>query len=100
MMQKRSFPHLLHAALLLIAIAPAHADPGAAEPHSEASQLGSEPPHNMCYGGLENRKRIVPENQLGNPFRETTHLDCEIDGGQPTVMPDLPAPSAVRTVLA
>lgn len=100
MMQKSSFRHLFMAALLVLAVAPAHADPASAEPAPAASQLGAEPPHNMCYGGLENRKRIVPENQLGNPFRETTHLDCEIDGGQPTVMPDLPAPSAVRTVLA
>jgi hypothetical protein len=100
MMQKRSFRHLFTTALLLLAVAPAHADPAPAVPAAEDRQLGSEPPHNMCYGGLENRKRIVPENQLGNPFRETTHLDCEIDGGQPTVMPDLPTPAAVKTVLA
>jgi len=100
MLQKRSLRRLFNAALLMLAVAPAHADPAARLPATDASDLGSEPPHNMCYGGLENRKRIVPESQLGNPFRETTHLDCEIDGGQPTVMPDLPAPSAVRTVLA
>jgi hypothetical protein len=65
----------------------------------DAPSLGAEPPHNLCLGGLDDRKLILPENQIRNPFRETTHLGCEVEGGKPTVMPDLPPPQPVRTVL-
>jgi hypothetical protein len=63
----------------------------AADPAAEV-----EPPHNLCFGGLEHRKRIVPEAQLRDPLRETTHLGCQVDGGEPAVMPDLPRPSRIR----
>jgi hypothetical protein len=65
----------------------------------DTPSLGAEPPHNLCLGGLDDRKLILPENQIRNPFRETTHLGCEVEGGKPTVMPDLPAPQPIRTVL-
>lgn len=55
---------------------------------------------NFCLGGFEDRKQIVNESTLENPFRQTTLLSCQIDGGTPVVMPDLPRPVAKRTVLA
>lgn len=51
-------------------------------------------PENYCLGGIEDRKIIVDESQLSNPFRETTRLGCEVDGGDPQTMPDLPTPTA------
>jgi hypothetical protein len=63
--------------------------------------LADAPAHmNFCLGGFEDRKQIVNESTLENPFRQTTLLSCQIDGGTPVVMPDLPRPVAKRTVLA
>jgi hypothetical protein len=54
----------------------------------------------LCLGGIEDGKLIVDESQLENPFRQTTRLGCQVDGGDPRTMPDLPAPSpqALRLV--
>jgi hypothetical protein len=60
--------------------------------HSEQS--------NLCNGGLENGKRIVAEPYLRNPMHETTRLGCEVDGGNPIQVPDLPAPDDRATRLA
>jgi len=56
-------------------------------------------PENLCTGGLEDGKFIVEEPYLENQFRETTRLGCEVDGGSPVRMPDLPAPDAAATRL-
>lgn len=66
-------------------------------PRSEARAARSE---NYCLGGIEDRKIIVHESQVTNPFRQTTLLGCQVDGGDPQVMPDLPAPSAVEEVMS
>lgn len=50
-------------------------------------------PENFCMGGIEDGKIIVDEQRLTDPFRETTRLGCQVDGGSPRTMPDLPAPS-------
>ncbi|MDZ7669407.1 MAG: hypothetical protein U5Q16_08285 [Gammaproteobacteria bacterium] len=50
-------------------------------------------PENFCVGGIEDGKFIVDEQRLSDPFRETTRLGCQVDGGTPRTMPDLPAPS-------
>ena len=56
-----------------------------------------QPSDNLCFGGLEDGKIIVSEPYLKNPYRETTRLGCEVDGGAPVTMPDLPAPDAAKT---
>jgi hypothetical protein len=93
----RSLRWLAAAVLFAAPVAISAQEPGA--PRAADRDLGAEPPHNMCFGGLEDRKRIVHEDQVRNPFRETTRLGCEVDGGRPAVMPDLPSPTRVRTVL-
>ena len=60
---------------------------------------GARSSDNLCFGGLEDGKIIVSEPYLRNPYRETTRLGCEVDGGVPVTMPDLPAPDAARTRL-
>lgn len=70
----------------------------AAEPAGDEARL--EPTDNLCFGGLEDGKIIVSEPYLENPYRQTTHLGCEVDGGSPATMPDLPAPDAAKTRLA
>lgn len=59
-----------------------------------------QPADNLCFGGLEDGKIIVSEPYLKNPYRETTRLGCEVDGGDPVTMPDLPAPDAAKTRMA
>lgn len=98
-------PALLLAAVLLTAGA------GAIEPSQEPLLLAAEAadpteaqvdpvrPENLCTGGLEDGKIIVDESYLKNQFRETTRLGCEVDGGNPVRMPDLPAPNAAATRL-
>ncbi len=66
----------------------------------ESGALTIQPPDNLCFGGLEDGKIIVSEPYLENPYRETTRLGCEVDGGAPVTMPDLPAPDAAKTRLA
>ncbi len=60
----------------------------------------TEPSDNLCFGGLEDGKIIVSEQFVENPYRQTTRLGCEVDGGAPVTMPDLPAPDAAKTRLA
>jgi hypothetical protein len=82
---------------LLLAAATGWADVPGSPVTDDTSQAD---PNNYCIGGLENRKVIVEEDFLSNPFKETTHLGCEVDGGKPAEMPDLPQPAARRFVLA
>jgi len=88
--------------VLLATLAPfgtALADDGAMHP-GEAGDARREPSDNLCFGGLENGKIIVTEPYLENPYRQTTRLGCEVDGGSPATMPDLPAPDAAKHRLA
>ena len=66
----------------------------------DPEEARAEPADNLCVGGLEDGKLIVGEQYLKNPYRETTRLGCEVDGGAPVTMPDLPAPDAAKTRLA
>ena len=81
--------------LIVTAIVPvsAWATPDAADARIEHSD-------NLCSGGLEDGKIIVAERFLENPYKQTTRLGCEVDGGAPVTMPDLPAPDAAKTRLA
>ena len=72
-------------------------DPGNQDGNGAAS---IQPSDNLCFGGLEDGKIIVSEPYLQNPYRETTRLGCEVDGGAPVTMPDLPAPDAAKTRMA
>lgn len=52
-----------------------------------------EHPENYCLGGMEDREPIVAEGLVRDPFREATRPACEVDGGDPRTMPDLPTPA-------
>ncbi len=41
----------------------------------------------LCYGGLEDGKRVVPEADLRDPFNQTSARACRIDGGLPERSP-------------
>ena len=72
-----------------------------AHAHTSAEEaVNIQPSDNLCFGGLEDGKIIVSEPYLKNPYKETTRLGCEVDGGAPVTMPDLPAPDAAKTRLA
>lgn len=68
-------------------------------PLNAEPEVRIEAPENYCFGGIDDGKIIVDESQLDSPFRQTTRLGCEVDGGDPHTMPDLPRPSAERTRL-
>lgn len=70
-----------------------------AEPPATDAEVRVEPPENYCIGGIEDRKIIVDEAHVSNPFKQTTRLGCEVDGGDPRTMPDLPTPSAELQLL-
>jgi hypothetical protein len=86
-------------ALLLGTSMTAWASAATAPESADAEEARIEPSDNLCFGGLEDGKIIVGEQYLKNPYRETTRLGCEVDGGAPVTMPDLPAPDAARTRL-
>ncbi len=44
---------------------------------------------NICFGGLEHGKLIPPDDEIDNPFRQTTLSACSADGGSPTFLPEL-----------
>ena len=44
---------------------------------------------NICFGGLEHGKLIPPNDEIENPFRQTTLSACSADGGSPTYLPEL-----------
>lgn len=85
--------------ILLAASQNAWASPPAAA-STDAEEARADSTDNLCFGGLEDGKIIVGESYLKNPYRETTRLGCEVDGGAPVTMPDLPAPDAAKTRLA
>lgn len=87
-------------ALLCLATSAAlAAEPGAENVGADPG-VSAEPGHNYCLGGIEDRKLIVEEDRISNPFRQTSRLGCEVDGGRPQIMPDLPAPAAAQRALA
>ena len=89
---------LLAALLLSLGAAAAAVEPPAAV--NSDPGVSAEPGHNYCLGGIEDRKLIVEEERISNPFRQTSRRGCEVDGGSPQIMPDLPAPAAAQQILA
>ncbi|MEM8768848.1 MAG: hypothetical protein AAGE43_15480 [Pseudomonadota bacterium] len=92
-------PIVATSALFLGPLAVAEEPAGAAQSTFEG-KAQIEPSENLCFGGIEDGKIIVSEQFLENPYRQTTRLGCEVDGGAPVTMPDLPAPDAAKTRLA
>lgn len=95
---------LLAAAILtagVFSVAPSQASVLLAEESAVRTEAQLDPvrPENLCTGGLEDGKIIVEESYLKNQFRETTRLGCEVDGGNPVRMPDLPPPNSAATRL-
>lgn len=89
------------AAILLILLmfpAATRATPPADQP--QGTPRAENRTENYCLGGIEDRKIIVDDSQVTNPFKQTTFLGCEVDGGSAQTMPDLPAPTAERQILA
>ncbi len=43
---------------------------------------------NYCVGGEQDRK-IIPHDQIRRPWKETSLLGCEAEGGRAVFMPDL-----------
>jgi len=70
-----------------------------AAPPATDEEARVEQPENYCIGGIEDRKIIVDESRITNPFKQTTRLGCEVDGGDPRTMPELPTPSAELQLL-
>jgi hypothetical protein len=85
---------------LVIALGPATAQPRPPAAQEDASEVRITHPENFCIGGIEDGKIIVDESRLADPFRETTRLGCQVDGGDPHTMPDLPTPSAEHRLRA
>ena len=86
-----------------VALLPASGWAGDGDPRSAGAETDVKAQNesdNLCFGGLEDGKIIVGEQFLQNPYRQTTRLGCEVDGGAPATMPDLPAPDAARHRLA
>ena len=48
--------------------------------------------NNYCLGGGDDRKVIPFDGIVLNPFKQTSHFNCEAEGGRPTFMPDLDPP--------
>ena len=48
--------------------------------------------NNYCLGGGDDRKVIPFDGLIHNPFKQTSHFNCEAEGGSPTFMPDLDPP--------
>ncbi|MEJ2089083.1 MAG: hypothetical protein P8Y69_11555 [Gammaproteobacteria bacterium] len=88
------------AIMLVMLLVPLPVSAGASAPPAPESGEAQVDSENLCFGGLEDGKIIVGEQFLKNPYKETTGLGCEVDGGSPVTMPDLPAPDAAKTRLA
>lgn len=61
----------------------------AAEPAEESLTRADPARGNICFGGLEHGKLIPADDEVDNPFRQTTLSACSADGGSPTFLPEL-----------
>ena len=52
-----------------------------------------------CYGGLEDGKVIVREDELTDEASQTTHRRCRIDGGSAQRAPRSPSIAASRVLV-
>ncbi|MYE85059.1 MAG: hypothetical protein F4X31_02285, partial [Gammaproteobacteria bacterium] len=80
----------LSATLALALNSGAFADEPADYKSGDASLTRTDPSRgNICFGGLEHGKLIPPDDEIENPFRQTTLSACSADGGSPTFLPEL-----------
>ena len=75
----------LSTALALALSAGAFAD----EPAEDSLTRADPSRGNICFGGLEHGKLIPADDEIENPFRQTTLSGCSADGGSPTFLPEL-----------
>ena len=61
----------------------------AAEPPDDSLTRTDPSRGNICFGGLEHGKLIPADDEIENPFRQTTLSACAADGGSPTFLPEL-----------
>ena len=95
-----SFAHNCMIAVVLCSVAGAVAATPAVEPRAESVKSVSEVRRsNICFGGLEDGKLIPNNDEVENPFTQTTLLGCSVEGGQPVYLPDL-EPAIPNGVLA
>ena len=73
------------AALAVALSASVGADETPAEPPSRAERDRG----NICFGGFEHGKLIPADDQINDPFTQTTLFGCAVEGGVPTFLPDL-----------
>ena len=59
------------------------------EPDGDALSRTDPNRGNICFGGLEHGKLIPPNDEIENPFRQTSLSACSADGGAPTFLPEL-----------
>ena len=75
---------------LLLAIGLAFSAVAYAAEESDAPSVQAERSRgNICFGGFEHGKLIPADDQIANPFTQTTLLGCAVEGGTPTFLPDL-----------
>ena len=72
-------------ALAVALSAPVGADETLADPPSRADRDRG----NICFGGFEHGKLIPADDQISDPFTQTTLFGCAVEGGVPTFLPDL-----------
>ncbi len=76
---------LLSTLCVLVLAAPAVAMDEAGKPSLRAQQDRG----NICFGGFEHGKLIPADDQIDNPFTQTSLIGCAIEGGKATFLPDL-----------
>lgn len=75
---------------LLLAVGLAFSAAAYAAEESDAPSVQAERSRgNICFGGFEHGKLIPADDQIANPFTQTTLLGCAVEGGTPTFLPDL-----------
>lgn len=75
---------------LLLAVGLAFSAVAYAAEESDAPSVQAERSRgNICFGGFEHGKLIPADDQIANPFTQTTLLGCAVEGGTPTFLPDL-----------
>lgn len=56
----------------------------------ESADTGSSPRVLMCFGGLDDRKFVIPDEDIRNPDKQTSMRSCQLDGGLPGRGPQSP----------
>lgn len=77
------------AALALALSAPVGAAEAPVGPPAEPPSRADRERGNICFGGFEHGKLIPADDQINDPFSQTTLFGCAVEGGVPTFLPDL-----------